>query len=212
VIRYLEQLEHDLVCAIEQPSPARRRLPRPRPQFLAVAAAVVLAIVVVHAIARHERVDERSVEPAPTASATPLPAGTPLRLVVGLDRSGPQEWTGSGRGPGGGGTLTITGIVDLSRRTCCGTPQVPSSFTRNVIRFRWVSALGSVKGCIMNSIYRRPHGRWIWDGTGRITRATGQLRRYGGHGAGIAGRTPLSRPGTARIILDVDKGPPEPCR
>ena len=65
---------------------------------------------------------------------------------------------------------------------------------------------------IVNSIYRRPHGRWVWDGTGRITGATGDLRRYGGYAAAIAGRTPLSRPDTARIILDADKSPPEPCR
>lgn len=212
MIRYLEQLEHDLVHAIEQRAPARRRLLRPH--LLAVAAAVVLAIVVVGALARHDRVDERSVEPAP-APAVPaprLPAGTPLHLVAGVSRSGTQEWSGPGRGPGGSGMLTITGIVDLSRRTCCGTPQVPGSFTRHVIRLRWVDPLGSVEACIVNAIYRRPHGRWVWDGAGTITRATGRLRRYDGYWAGVAGRTRLSRPDTTRIILDAEKSRPEPCR
>lgn len=128
MIRYLEQLEHDLVHAIEQRAPARRRLPRPRPRprLVAAAAAVVLAIVLVGALARHDRVDERSVEPAPAVPATRLPAGMLLRLVADVSRSGTQEWTGPAHGPGGSGTLTITGIVDLSRRTCCGTPQVPA--------------------------------------------------------------------------------------
>ena len=212
MIRYLEQLEHDLVHAIEQRAPGRRRLPRP--QLLAVAAAVVLAIVVVGALERHDRVDERSVEPAPAPAvpATRLPAGTPLRLVADVSRSGTQEWSGMGRGPGGSGMLTITGIVDLSRRKCCGKPQVPDSFTRHLIHFRWVGPQGSVEGCIVNAIYRRPRGRWVWDGAGTITRATGRLRRYGGYWASIAGRTPLSRPDTARIILDAEKSRPEPCR
>jgi hypothetical protein len=124
--------------------------------------------------------------------------GTPLRVVGNVTRTAAQVWTGPASGPGGAGTLTITGVVELGGS--------------HDIHFLWVNPQGSIEGCIRNSVIRRPHGRWVWDGIGPITRATGGLRRFRGYGAGVAGRTPVSAPRTARIILGAEKGLAGPCR
>ena len=223
MIDYLEQLERDLVEAIDRreagaPAPGRtRRLgPRLRPIVAVLAAALMLGTVVV--VAR--RATERDVAVRPTPTATPTmtpgvalpPPRQGFKLVGELRRIGADAWQGQADGPGGPETLTIIGTVDLSREHCCGSPERPGSFTKHVVRFTWVTPLGELEGCMNNAMYRRPHARWVWDGTGTVRRATGRLSRYRGLGAAIAGRTPTTSPDTAHIAIGVGTDPgPERC-
>jgi len=95
----------------------------------------------------------------------------------------------------------ITGTIDLSARSCCDTPRGKTRPSSHTIVFTWATAGGSISGCVANTIYRRPHGRLVWDGGGRVTSATGTLRRYRPRGMGIAGDTRTSTPDQVRIIL-----------
>jgi hypothetical protein len=211
---YLEQLEQDLVEAIERrraPRTLLRRGLRLWPFAAAAAAALLIALVV----AGHETGREEAVHPTPTAAPRPTPTtpGARFELRGRLTRVAAGAWRGEATGPGGPGTLTITGTVDLSRTRCCGSPQRPGSFSEHVVRFSWLTTIGKVEGCINNGIYRRPHGRWVWDGVGHVTTATGQLSRYRDRGATIAGRTLLTSPDAADIhIAAGNDPPPERCR
>lgn len=203
MIDYLERLERDLVEAIDRGPATRRRAPRLRLDLVAAAAAVAAAIALVIALGSG-REDERAVtRPAtPTvANPRPLPKGTQFRLVGAVKRVGPTAWSGPARGPGGGGTLTVTGEVDLSPRPCCDTPRSLGPGAGRVLQFRWTTASGVLAGCVVNTISRRPHARFVWDGVGVVTSATGRLARYRGRAIGIAGVTNIALTSRARIIL-----------
>jgi len=112
VISYLEQLERDLVEAIDRRQAVRarrwRRLPRRRPGRAPVVAAVValLAVAVVVVVVRPRAGEERPVGPPPGETVqpqapAPIPPGTPLRLVGNLTRQDRTTWRGQARGPGG---------------------------------------------------------------------------------------------------------------
>jgi hypothetical protein len=209
MIDYLEQLERDLVEAIDERASRRRsRLVRRR---LVPLVGIAVAVLVAVALGVPRLADDREVAtpPTPTAAptATPVPLGRSLRLAGTLARVGVRRWEGEATGPGGPATLTITGTVDLSRNRCCGSPERAGSWTRHTIRFNWTTPTGSVAGCIDNRIYRRPHGRWVWDGLGSVTTATGGLSRYRAYGASIAGRTPTSSPDSVRIIIGAAADP-----
>ena len=215
MIDYLEQLERDLVEAIDRretgaPAPRRPRRLRPllRPIVAVLAAALILATVTV--VARRAAEQDVAVRPQPTRTPgpTPQPPARGVKLIGDLTRTGAGTWQGRADGPGGPATLTIIGTVDLSRERCCGSPERPGSFTTHVVRFTWATPRGELKGCINNAIFRRPHGRWVWDGTGHVGSATGRLSRYRGLGAAIAGRTPTTNPGTAHITIGVGPDPP----
>jgi hypothetical protein len=218
MIDYLEQLERDLVEAIDRreagaaaPRRPRRRRPRLRPIVAVLAAALLLGTVVLVVARRASEQDKDiAVRPKPTMTpgGTPHPPTRGFKLIGDLKRVGADAWQGQADGPGGPATLTIIGTVDLSRERCCGSPERPGSFTKHVIRFTWVTPLGELEGCINNAIFRRPRGRWVWDGVGRVRRATGGLSRYRGFGAAIAGRTPTTSLGTAHIGIAVGTDPP----
>jgi hypothetical protein len=207
MIGYLEQLERDLVEAVDRRETARaRRWPR-RPTWMPLVTAVVavLVIAVVVAVARPGSTEEHAVGPPPVGKKEQqpslIPPGTPLRLVGEVTRIDPTTWRGQARGPGGVGTLTITGTVNLTARPCCDTPQRRAPDTSHTIHWTWTGASGTVRGRVRNTVYRRPHGRFVWDGLGRVTSAAGALRRYRGRELGIAGETRTSTPDRARIIL-----------
>ena len=140
-----------------------------------------------------------------------FPKGTPLRVVGALARVGPTAWTGPSRGPGGGGTLTLTGRVDLARRACCETPRADGARHTHALRFRWTTPGGELGGCLVNMVLRRPHGRYVWDAPGRVTIATGRLARYRGRSIALAGVTAAVRTNRTRIILSAEGRPPAGC-
>jgi len=126
-------------------------------------------------------------------------------VVTQLDAT---TWRGQATGPGGTGTLTLTGTVrSLAATPCCETASTLPPDARHRLDFRWATARGTLTGCIDTTIWRRPHGRWVWDGTGLVTGATEGLATYLGRGIAIAGRTSVSDTTTARIILS-DEGRP----
>ena len=210
MIRYLEQLERDLVEAIDRSeaarSPRRREIPRLRPSWAGAAMAIAALLAVAIVVVRPRADDERAVGPPPGATVAPqprapIPPGTALRLVGDVTRLDRATWRGAARGPGGAGTLTITGTVALSARSCCETPRDRPPPSTHRIDFAWAIPGGNISGCVANRIYRRPHGRYVWDGVGHVTGATGTLRRYAGRGIDIAGETRATTPHQARIIL-----------
>jgi hypothetical protein len=212
MIDFLDLLERDLVEAIDrrEGAPARRRRP-PRVRIDLVAAVVALAAAIALVLVLGTRVDnERGPAQHPATPAvtnvTPIPKGTGVRAVGALRRTGATTWSGPARGPGGSGTMTVTGRVDIVGRPCCDTPRTLGPRAAHVIRIGWVTRGGKFMGCISNTILRRPHGRFVWDGTGRVTTATGVFARFRGRGIGLAGVTSTALTRRARVI--VETGPP----
>jgi hypothetical protein len=213
MIEFLDELERDLVEAIDRRRRApihRPRMPRLRLDVAAAAAALAIAIALVLVIgSRSER--ETPVKHAATLTVphpTPIPKGTPLRVVGGLKRVGPATWRGPARGPGGGGVLTLTGQVNLTQRPCC---ELPRRVPAHVLQFRWTTPRGVLGGCVVNSVLRRPYGRFVWDGPGLVKVATGAFARYRGRAMAIAGETKLALTSRARIILGGEARPPGGC-
>jgi hypothetical protein len=210
MIGYLDRLEADLVEAVDRRNAVRarpwwRRPRRRRDVSLAVAAAAaLLAIAAVVLIVRAGAGHERAVAPPPHVRhrPPPIPPRTPLRLVGNVARIGDTTWRGQARGPGGEGTLTLSGTVDLTPRPCCDTPRSRPRPSAHTVRFTWTSPSGTIGGAVRNTIYRRPHGRFVWDGLGRVVTATRVLGKYRGRQVGIAGVTTTSSPDRARIILE----------
>jgi hypothetical protein len=167
----------------------------------------ILAALLVHGPSTVPPPQHREARPGP------IPRGTPLRLVGTVERLDLRTWSGPARGPGGTGTLTITGTTDFSHTTCCDTPRSLGPGNGHALQFRFVVSGGSLSACVVTTILRRPHGRWVWDGAGgRVLAATGRLRRYRGLSWGIAGETRLATPRTSRIIVGSARGDPAPGR
>jgi hypothetical protein len=218
VIPYLEQLEHDLVEAIDRrevlgqreagrlarAARSATRLLYPRPAWLVVAALAVV-IVAGAALLQTGSREEPAVRP-PTPAPNPVdepPAPinnvtSKLRIAgtLSLDDSVDTTWIGRASGPGGAsGILTLT-----------DAPHIPADLESpmpvfNHLFFRWQSPNGTLGGCVDATIARRPYGRWVWDGPGSITSATGVFKKYLGGEASLAGRTMVSTPEKAYISL-----------
>jgi len=215
MIEYLERLERDLVEAIDrrEAAPRRRRLagvsaPRLRlsgalpvvAAVLAVAAVISFVAVVGRNSTRHHVV-KPPVAKHGHEKAIPLPPPhTSFRIVGIVHRVNGTTWRGDARGLGGVGALTLTGTTAF-RGICCQTSPISGGPSAHVLTFTWSTPNATVSGCVRNTINRRPHGRWVWDGVGQITRATGVLSRYRGRAVGIAGNTPVSSLGEAQIII-----------
>jgi hypothetical protein len=215
VIAYLEQLEQDLVEAIDRREATgeretRRRLTgvahsaarllAPRPAWLVAAALAVLVVAGV-ALVRSESRDEHPVRPAPIPEVTAAPPGDvtvspELRISGDLSQVDATTWRGRASGPGGAGTLTLTEAPQI--------PADPGENPPNVsrkLRFRWDVPTGMLAGCVDATIIRRPHARWVWDGAGKVTTASGILEKYRGGQAGFGGRTMVSTPQKAYIAI-----------
>jgi hypothetical protein len=215
VIPYLEQLEHDLVEAIDRREVLGRRetgrlavaarsatrLLYPRPAWLVVAALAVV-IAAGAALLQTGSREEPAVKP-PTPAPNPVdepPAPiknvtSKLRISGTLSFDG-STWSGPARGPGG-----ASGILMLT-----DAPHIPDDPNDplphfNQLLFHWDAPNGTLRGCIDVTILRRPYGRWVWDGPGSITSATGALKKYLGGEASLAGRSMVSTPEKAYIGL-----------
>jgi hypothetical protein len=175
VIDYLEQLERDLVDAVDRRQPAHargRRLRRPRPGWrpVATAAAALVAIALVVALVD---IGERTVAPPPGPIV--------MQLDGTLTRIDPTTWQTSARGADGTGTLTIT-ATDVRTALTAGRG----------IPFLWTTAGGSISGCVTGASERRRAGRVVWSAHGRVTAASGTLGRYRGREVRLAGNTRIS--------------------
>jgi hypothetical protein len=187
MIDYLEQLERDLVEAIDRrdAAPATRRHRRPRRWRGRDWAPAVTTTVALLAIALALALVEQTVAPPDVEQGQPRPV-VPIRLTQDLTRIDPGTLRARARGPGGVGTLTISEAVDLVLRPCCENPARPAPSSSRM-PFTWTSARGSLAGCITNAVSRTVDGRYAWDGAARITSATGALRRYRGFALRISG-------------------------
>lgn len=214
MIDFLDGLEQDLVEAIDRRTASagsRRMFPRRRLDLVAAAVALALGIALVALIGSRDAKEREPVNRPTTPTITnpkPIPKGTPLRIAGGLRHVGPSTWSGPARGPGGGGVLTLTGAVDLSARPCCDTPRSLGPAAARVLRFRWTTPRGVLGGCLVNTVYRRPYGRFVWDGPGIVKVATGGFSRYAGRPIGIAGETKVRLTSRARIALGGGSGRP----
>jgi hypothetical protein len=212
MIDFLEQLERDLVEAIDRRETAR--LPRRRGlriELVAAAAAVAVAIALVLVLNSQREKEEPVTHPtAPTVTnPRPVPKGTPLHIRGVVRSLGAARWEGTVAGPDGGpGTLTLVGPVELTPRPCCeGFHQANT----HVLQFRWASPRGTISGCVVNTIYRRPHERFVWDGPGRVKAATGAFARYRGREIAIGGASDVQLTTRALIILGHDARPIGRC-
>jgi hypothetical protein len=213
MIEFLDHLERDLVEAIDrrQSTPTTRPRRRLRVDLVGAAVAVALAIALVLLLgSRREK--EEPVRPPTTPTVTnpaPVPKGTPLRIRGVVHSRGADRWEGRVPGPdGSAGDLTLIGPVALGQRPCC------EGFLRantHVLQFRWASPRGAIGGCVVNTIYRRPHARFVWDGPGRVTVATGAFARYRGREIGLGGVTNVGLTSRALIILEHGSRPPARC-
>jgi hypothetical protein len=212
MIGFLEQLERDLVGAIDKREaahvPRRRRL---RVELVAAGLAVAIALALVLALGSRREKEEPVTHPTtPTiTNPTPVPKGTPLHIRGVVRSLGANRWEGRVAGPDGGpGLLTLVGPVELTPRPCCeGFHQANT----HVLQFRWTSPRGSISGCVVNTVLRRPHARFVWDGPGRVKAATGAFARYRGREIAIGGASDVRLTTRALIVLGHDGRPPGRC-
>jgi hypothetical protein len=215
MIDYLEQLERDLVDAIDRrdAAPARRRSRRPAWRGRDWAPAVTTAILLL-VIAGAVALVERTTSPPEVEQGQPRPMVT-LQLTEALAPIEPDvTLRARARGPGGVGTLTIEPTRRLVVQPCCEKPARPAPVAART-PFSWTSARGSLSGCIANTVSRTPDGRYLWDGVARITSATGALRAYRGFDLNVAGEVQPSalRPARAQSRKRLPLvSPPTPTR
>ena len=205
---YLDRLEHDLVAAFERQARAgrprrlwyrTRALPFANGLAGSVVAIALAAVIAVMVLPREAAVPPEPSQTVP-AQPGPLPPGTRLSLSGDVVRGeGGTLWRGAADGPGGRGGLLLTGRVTFA----AGSQQT--------IRFSWTSERGRLDGCADLTILRRPHGRWLWDASARITVATDSLARFAGRNVDFAGSTPVSDTSRAHIGINASSRPPPTC-
>jgi hypothetical protein len=218
MIDCLEQLERDLVEAIDRrdAAPATRRHRRPqgwrgRDWTPAVTTAVALLV-----IALGVALVEQTASPPDVEQGQPRPVIT-LRLTEDLTRIDPTTLFAHARGPGAVGRLTIGAGPSVIVRPNREKPPHPAPGASRV-PFAWTSTRGSLGGCIENTISRTADGRFVLDGLARITAATGALRRYRGLDLHIAGavqpsvRDPVRVQGRERMPPGTPLPPVAPTR
>jgi hypothetical protein len=185
VIDYLEQLERDLVDAVDRRA-TQRRAPRPRRLASGPAWAIalaLLAVVVATALVARGTERERTLPAQPGAPVT-------LRLAGDLTRLDASTWSARARGPGGIGRLTLT-----------AGPGLVTPHPRTLVPYTWTIAGGSLSGCIAPAIHRSPDGRIELNSLAPITEADGALRRFRGGTVRIAGRARTASTGAPRLPL-----------
>jgi hypothetical protein len=113
--------------------------------------------------------------PPPAAALVPTGAEdvnrrTGVELDVGgnLTKTGATTWTGN----------VISKQLGRGRLTVDGPVVFRSPRTRSRLTFEAHFAKGDLRGCGIVDNYRRPHGRYVWDGPGQITRTSPALRKY----------------------------------
>jgi hypothetical protein len=120
----------------------------------------------------------------PAAALTPTgvenlrPTGATLSFSGDFVKTGPAHWEGRGTAKDlGPGRMTIDGRVVLGH------------LTRSRITFTLRVSRGIMHGCSITTIWRRPRGRYVWDGPGQITATSPRLHEYLALSGGIGGVT-----------------------
>lgn len=133
----------------------------------------------------------------PTGAEHAVPAhDASFHLAGDLARSGRTTWTGVGTAKQfGRGRLTLDGDVAFGRAETRGRATFAARFVR-----------GTVRGCVVDTVLPRPHGRYLWGGTGQITGASPALRRYVGLEVDLNGVTMAGA--LARMYGSLDSPPP----
>jgi hypothetical protein len=117
---------------------------------------------------------------------------------VDLKRSGAQSWRGQATSDAlGRGTVTLAGPISF---------RSPDDHAR--MRFTAQLPAGQLRGCVIESLARRPHRRYLWGSVaGQITGATGSLRRYVGLGFSMSGLTSIDAIDRMHGSIESDVGP-----
>lgn len=119
-----------------------------------------------------------ALSPTGAEHARPSPDAV-IHLTADLVRATATAWMGSGRDEAlGPGRMRIDGDVGFS-----------SEQTRRRLTFAVRFAGGEIRGCAINTITRRPHARYLWEGHGQITATSTALRAYLGLPVSIGGTT-----------------------
>jgi hypothetical protein len=121
-----------------------------------------------------------ALQPTGAEHARPSPDAA-IHFTGDLIRTTPRTWEGSGSAkPLGRGHLRIDGDITFSRDQ-----------TRQRVTFAARFSRGELRGCAINTITRRPHARYLWDGQGQITATSRALHAYLGLPVSIAGVTTI---------------------
>ncbi|HEX5900950.1 MAG TPA: hypothetical protein VFY32_16210 [Solirubrobacteraceae bacterium] len=119
-----------------------------------------------------------ALQPTGAEHATPAPDAV-IHLTADLVRRTSTTWKGSGREEAlGPGRLRIDGDVSFF-----------SEQTRRRLTFAARFAGGELRGCAINTITRRPHARYLWQGQGQITATSPALHAYLGLPVSIGATT-----------------------
>jgi hypothetical protein len=121
-----------------------------------------------------------ALRPTGAEHARPSP-DVALSFTGDLVRTTPTTWDGDGTAAElGRGRLTIRGGIVFSR-----------DGLRRRMTFAVRFAQGTLRGCGIASITRRPHGRYLWQGDGQVTDTSRRLRAYRGLAVTIGGLTTI---------------------
>lgn len=119
-----------------------------------------------------------ALQPTGAEHATPSRDAV-IHLTADLVRTRSTTWKGNGRDEAlGRGRLRIDGDVSFS-----------SEQARRRLTFAARFAGGELRGCAINTITRRPHARYLWQGQGQITATSPALHAYLGLPVGIGAIT-----------------------
>ena len=119
-----------------------------------------------------------ALQPTGAEHATPS-RDAAIHFTGDLVRTTPTTWKGNGVDKAlGRGHLTIDGDVSFS-----------SDQSRGRLTFAARFSGGELRGCAINTITRRPHAHYLWEGHGQITATSPALHAYLGLPMSIGGTT-----------------------
>jgi hypothetical protein len=108
-----------------------------------------------------------ALEPTGAEGVTP-PSGVELGVGGNLTKTSATRWVGNVTSKQlGRGRLTLEGNVVFR-----------TSKTRSRLTFEAGFAEGDLHGCGIVDNFRRPHGRYVWDGPGQITSTSPTFHKY----------------------------------
>jgi hypothetical protein len=117
-----------------------------------------------------------ALQPTGAEGVTP-PTGVELGVGGNLKRTSPTRWEGD----------VISKELGRGRLTVEGSVVFRPPKTRSRLTFEARFSKGELRGCGIVDNYRRPHGRYVWDGPGQITDTSPGYHKYLGLGMRFGG-------------------------